>query len=244
MINLNPYNSNQFKKEFNSSKIVKNLKKDLYTKIVYEDVFKKRYNETITGRYQAYQRIVYMASFYYIKYLQEINPKFIYDIGCGANIFKQFIPNIRGIGGPNIRGEDEQIYADEIGYVNDEYIALNKNRFESAFTINALHFTNFRSLQKTIQGFITMIKPGGRGYIALNIARLDDYSGPEEMMELFNIKSRSNDYNYTAQERIVIDTYIRNIIDKLTNIKPLVFELIETNDEYIDGNIRLVFEKV
>lgn len=242
--NINPYDAEKFKEEFTGSSVHDKLRRMPYTDIVWEDEFKPYHNQTVTGRHFAFRRVMYMASFYYIRFLQEVKPAITYDIGCGANIFAQFFP-VHGISGPNRYDDDEMIYGDERGEVNDEYVERCTNRFPSAFSINALHFTNFKNLQHTMEGFIKMIRPGGRGYLALNIARLDDYTGPEEMLELFGIifTGKSRDYAYSEYERSKIDSYIREAVSNLKGIDILAFEIVPTHDEYIDGNIRLVFEK-
>ncbi len=241
--NINPYDADLFKNQFESNDFVQKMYKEPFTDVVWEDTFKQRHKETLTGRHHAYRRVMYMASFYYLEFLQYTRPAKIYDIGCGANLFSLFYPNIVGISGPNIRGDDETPFGDELGTFDSEYVKANASRFESAFSINALHFTNFESLQKVMQDFIALIKPGGRGYLALNIARLDDHSGSQEMLELFNAYSGEPDYKYRTVDRKAIYRYIRDAVSQLHSINILSFEIVATADEYIDGNIRLVFEK-
>ena len=160
--------------------------------------------------------------FYYINFLLEKNPRAIYDLGCGWNIFKKYIPEVIGVG-----AETEKEFADLHDFVDDEYVSGHIDYFESVFSINALHFCPLSKFSKIIQDFHSMIKPGGRGFLALIFQRMIDRD------PVFQNVSHNN-----------IETYCRNELTKLTNIKFLVVDIrIDPIEEPMDGNIRLVMEK-
>lgn len=177
-----------------------------------------------------------MVPFFYLKELLDENPKQIYDLGCGWNIFKKYIPNIVGVS-PKRRSKNPKHFgaqldsrADEHGFIDERYIAAHQNFFESVFSINALHFRigGLIELGKIVTDFASMIKPGGRGFLALNLARLIDFTYNEEF-----IKSLNNDY----------DGYVRKVLSGL-NLNYIIVDVNFNNmDSWMDGNIRIVFKK-
>jgi hypothetical protein len=113
-----------------------------------------------------------IVTFYYLQFLQEKNPKNIYDIGCGWNIWSKYIPNIIGI-------DNISHYAHVLEDYNLDYINKNYKKIESAFSINMSSSMpkhsvvdkdipiTFANLAEYIEQFSSIIKPGGRGYVAL-----------------------------------------------------------------------------
>jgi hypothetical protein len=167
------------------------------------------------------------ASFYYLKFLTDIDPDILYDIGCGMNFFKDIIPNIVGIDGVG--------NFDICDIFDKDFVAGHENFCQAAFTIDALHFCSILKFCDRVQDFSRLIKPKGRGYIAMNAARMLESTDNNTKQLLFGSISPEN--------KIVAD-YFNTEIKKL-NLEFLVIEnLIEQKfDEYIDGNIRLIFQK-
>jgi len=176
-----------------------------------------------------------MVPFYYLKELFGKNPNQIYDLGCGWNIFKKYIPNIIGVS-PKRKSKRPEHFAcaidhmaDVHGFVDKYYIATHQKFFESVFSINALHFRlgGLADFEKIVTDFASMIKPGGRGFLALNLARLIDFTSDDFL------KSLDNNY----------DHYVRTILQKI-NLNYIILDIdFENMDCYMDGNIRIVFEK-
>jgi hypothetical protein len=79
-----------------------------------------------------------MASFYYLEPLLESNPQSIVDVGCGFNFFKLLIPNLIGL--------DATDQADIDRYFDQEWADANLEKFDAAFSINALHFHPLENL--------------------------------------------------------------------------------------------------
>jgi hypothetical protein len=171
--------------------------------------------------------------FYYLEYLLETNPKQIYDLGCGWNIFKKYITNIIGVGEEDPTASN--YYGDEHGRVDQNYIDSHQDYFESVFSINALHFIPLLSMRKRVIDFISMIAPGGRGFITLNLLRMIDRSSDEFLIDTFGTLRPTNQQ---------FDTYVRNALSDLP-CKCLVFDVDVLNslNDVMEGNIRLVFEK-
>jgi hypothetical protein len=176
-----------------------------------------------------------MVPFYYLKELLEKNPSDIYDLGCGWNIFKKYIPNIIGVS-PKRKSKRPEHFAGTIdnmadvhGFIDKYYIATHQKFFESVFSINALHFRigGLAEFEKIVTDFASMIKPGGRGFLALNLARLITFT-PDDFL-----KSLNGEY----------DHYVRTILQKI-NLNYIILDVdFENMDCYMDGNIKIVFEK-
>jgi len=171
-----------------------------------------------------FRNLTYFSAipFYYLEWLQEINPDKIYDLGCGWNIFKKYYPNIIGVGPEDL---EEGYYADIYDIVDDDYILGHQEYFECVFSINAFHFVPLSDIRKRALDFSSMIKPGGRGWFTCNA----------DVMIKRDQKFKNADLNN-------IENFCK---EQLSNIPSLVCLDIDLNivDEYMDGNIQLQFSK-
>lgn len=165
--NINPYNEKTFKSYFEQTELCHSLKQD-FDDLYYFDRDIHPWNDR-TPRQHLGTRKFSVVPFYYLKYLTDRNPKVMYDIGCGWNIFKKYIPNIIGIDN-NIHSLE--YHADQYGEVDDKYIQQHQNFFESAFAINSLHFHPLSDLRKIVLDFISMLAPDGCGFLAINLKRM------------------------------------------------------------------------
>lgn len=228
MQNINPYPKDIFQQEFVETEIYQNLVQDFdiisfdknlcdlypYTSTPREAIGSKKLTTTFSA-----------VSFYYLGYLLDNSPTQIHDLGCGWNIFKKYIPNIIGVGAED--PTSQSFFADIHDFVDDKYVAGHKDTFESVFSICALHFHPASKFSKIVSDFYSMIKPGGRGFLSLNSARLIDFD------HLF--------FKSTAEQ---IDCFYRDKLSLLTEINFLVVDIdLNTLDDFVDGNIRLVMEK-
>lgn len=161
--------------------------------------------------------------FYYIEWLQEINPEKICDLGCGWNIFKKYYPNIIGVGAEN--PESPSFNADIHDYVDDDYVLGHQEYFESIFSICALHFIPLSDIRKRVLDFASMIKPGGRGWLSLNVM---------VMVE--------KDPEFKDKDTLFIEKYCKEQLSDLPNLVSLDIDLTYL-DEYMDGNIQILFNK-
>jgi len=224
MNNLNEYDQVRFQAEFQNSTLYQQILSDF--DIVLWD---KNVGEvpSLTPRQLRGERIFTLAPFYYLNKLVETNPKEIHDIGCGWNIFKKYITNIIGV---DFRAK----YADKQAFVNEYYVTTHKECFESAFSICSLHYGSLVNLEKSINDFVSMIKTNGRGFLSLNLARMIEKTSSEENINLFGTTIPTNEQ---------YDQYIRSVVGKIPCEYLIVDIDISTKDEYLNGNIRLVFEK-
>ena len=171
-----------------------------------------------------------MVPFFYLKPLLEKNPKIIHDLGAGWNIFKKYIPNIVGISPTHA----EDNYSDIHDIVDATFVCGHQNYFESVFSINALHFRPLTDLKAVIQEFASMVAPGGRGFLALNIMRMIERTPIESTKEVLGtIDPTNKEYS----------EYTRKVLSDI-NLNYLIIDIdLTVMDEYMDGNIRIVFEK-
>jgi hypothetical protein len=220
--NINPYNPEQFKKIFESTDIYRSVIED-YDNLWWEQQVKFFDRLTPRQSVSTLTRGFSMIPFYYLQPLLEKNPTLIYDLGCGANMFKKYITNIVGVD----RNGDQICYPDIEDQVDSKYIDAHQNYFESVFSINALHFRPLSNLRLIYEEFISMVKPGGRGFLSVNMQR---------MLEREQVSSMQKNQN-------ILDQYVRKQLDNL----PCTYLIFDVNlnplDEWLDGNIRLVFER-
>lgn len=225
MNDINPYQEDEFRKKF--------IQTDLYS------ILEKDFDEIIWSRYEIFDygggtprqnlgdKTLWKARFsvvpfYYLEFLTKQNPKNIYDLGCGWNIFKKYIPSIIGMGEED--PDSKWFFGDIHGRVDDNFITEHQNYFDSVFSICALHFTPMSNIRQRVLEFASMIKPSGRGWISLNAKR---------MLEL--------DSTMFAQNNI--ELWVRSELSNLPfNILQFDIDLKKVNSP-LDGNINLVLEK-
>jgi len=223
--NINAYDPDKFKNKFVETEIYQKLISD-YENVCFENNF--HLYKFVTPRQifaQGYASYFSAVPFYYLDFLLGKNPQVIYDLGCGWNIFKKYIPNIVGVGAED--PESPTFYADIHDYVDDDYIKGHQNYFESVFSINALHFIPLSDLKNRVLDFYSMLKPNGVGWLALNLQRMIER----------DIK------NFDNKDQTFIDTYIRDTLSNI-GIDYIVFDVdLTIQDEQMNGNIRLVMQK-
>jgi hypothetical protein len=233
MKNFNDYDPDKFKLTFQNTELYTNVVKNADI-VFWGKSFSSRDSFTIfstdTPREKFSKKVITISSFYYLQFLTEVSPSNIYDIGCGMNYFKNYIPSIIGI---DAEIKDGKIVGDVYGRFNDNFVL--KNKFDSAFSINALHFIPLPDLRQRILDFVSIINTGGRGFLALNSQRLLDNTSADELALVFP--------NGITTESL--DSYIRSQFDNIEDIKFLCVDIdLSVPDEWMDGNIRVVFEKI
>jgi len=248
---INSYNSKDFKLKFESTSLYKKIYDD-HDLISYDDnlnIFDLKQqilsnypvisiNNTkiyLTPRRCLSFSIFDAVSLYYLEYLTDLNPSKIYDVGCGSNSFKKYIPNIVGIDVPDSKNKLIKNTADyyDNSLIDNSFYVNNFEKFNSAFSICSLHYFSLQNIRERVIQFSSLISKGGRGYIALNISiMLESYSGVEKFLK-------------PSQTQInEIDKFVRK---KLYNL-PFKIEVFESTikkeyDNYLNGNVRIVFTK-
>ena len=222
---VKPYNQEEFKKQFTKSPLHARILTDfdeLYWNYHCDD-FDYGTPRQHWGDKNLQKTRFSVGIFYYLNFLTEKNPKNIYDLGCGWNIFKKYIPSIIGVGSEPMDRED--FFGDINDYVDDDYIKGHQNYFESVFSICALHYVPMSDIRKRVLDFASMIKSSGRGFITFNAQRMLD---------------RDTKIKISQHE---LESWIRQQLSNLP-VTVLQFDMDLTKiNNGMDGNIRLIFEK-
>jgi len=228
MRNLNEYDEVKFEEEFANSNVANQIKKDFDILVWDKHLPRHIY---ATERQFIGSRICTMTSFYYITKLLEKNPEVIYDFGCGWNLFKRYIPNIHGIS-PENPEDPHSYYADQYDIFDEDYANNHQGQFESAMAICSLSYRPLTEITHTVESFMSIIKPGGRGYIALDIAPMLTREDPGVLDDVFGT---------TTPIFHEVEDYIREKLGKLP-CEYLVFDFDADVTDAYDGNLRIVFE--
>ena len=215
--NLNAYDSVQFQTHFPNTELGKRVLAE-YDHVFWDYSNIKTIEDKFWTRTRFETRMLSVVSYYYLEYLLKHNPEHIYDVGCANNIFKKYIPNIIGI-------DPTYEEADINDFVDDEYVAGHQNYFESMFAINSIHFFPLKDIREKINRIVTMIKPGGRCFMTLNMRRMIERD-PDTVYDDLELFVRKQLYQMDFEYE-VFDV----------NLK-------ETLNEYLDGNVRMVCHRI
>jgi len=190
---------------------------------------KEDINYNKTPRWFLENRIGFLQPYYYIEQLLKEDPKNIADIGCGSNEFKRFFPNIIGYDPIWPEADFKELF-------DEKFVQKHFQEFDAAFSICALHFIPLDYFAQRVSEFASVIKPGGRGYLALNLARMvedtPDKKSTDYLLDLFGTENPSTEqcYNYITKE---LDTIALDMLECDVDFK--------VYDAYHNGNIRLLF---
>jgi hypothetical protein len=235
--NINPYNEAEFQESFSKTVIYKKLAEDgdyISWKKNYQD-----YESSIeyTPRWIVSSRVFSLASFYYLNFITQRANETIYDIGCGHNWFKKYLTDSDIIGIDHRPDSKRLFFGDREEVFDGNWLKNNSNRFNYAYSINALHFVPISTMKERVLDFINTIKVGGAGYITLNADCLLHAESVDKLVELFGRGDPSPD---------VVEKYVR---ENLSDLKNYVNELLCVDidlthlNEWMDGNIRIAFRK-
>ena len=190
---------------------------------------KEDINYNKTPRWFLENRIGFLQPYYYIEQLLKEDPKNIADIGCGSNEFKRFFPNIIGYDPIWPEADFKELF-------DEKFVQKHFQEFDAAFSICALHFIPLDYFAQRVSEFASVIKPSGRGYLALNLARMvedtPDKKSTDYLLDLFGTENPSTEqcYNYITKE---LDTIALDMLECDVDFK--------VYDAYHNGNIRLLF---
>lgn len=176
-----------------------------------------------------------MIPLWYLNFLGSDSPEKIVDIGCGANLFKLLIKKIYNIDCHGIDPTVGNQAADEFDFFDSEFSQGHTGAYQSAFSINALHFVPLNQLSTRVNEFYNVIAKGGRGFLALNSARMLERTDPEWLL---------NTFGKSDPDPLQVQEYVYNQLSTL-DIDFMVVDLLITEhpDQGMDGNIRMVFKK-
>lgn len=229
---MNTYNSDWFEEES------KRLKYDL--------ALQELFGEDVVLTYD-YQRLYYtprqiaitkkfsMTPLWYLQFLVDASPNRIVDIGCGGNIFKPVIKKLYNINCYGIDPTPGNQAADEFDFFDSDFSQGHTEAYESAFSINSLHFVPLFQFSTRVNEFHNIVSKGGRGFLALNSARMVEHTTPQWLLDTFG---KVNPYPWQVQKYVLEQLSILDIDFVVTDLL-----ITECPDESMDGNIRMVFKK-
>jgi hypothetical protein len=221
--NLNAYNQEFFEHSFKQTATY-DLLKQKYCHVIFDKFFEnridnRRLRSTPRQIYAYPESMISAVPWYYLDYLD--SSQTMVDLGCGMNFFKPFFANLWGIGAED---QPDQFFGDKHDFVDDDFYRGHVAAFDSVFSINALHFNPIENIRHIATKFSAMLKPGGRGFLALNAKRMLEKSGLEKV----NVDE--------------LESWLRIQFEDFPT-KILVFDVdLSVLDAYMDGNVRIVFE--
>jgi hypothetical protein len=256
-LQINPYDINSFKRDPYTKEVAKHIYKafgpvNLDFLPWFSEDFAERPNHRPYSYIPDYRteldirenylvsptnRLFNISIFYYIKFLLQLNPDKIMDIGCSTNIFKKVYPKIYGISdnSKHLIADDVHPGADEIIAFDHEFSKKYENQFQCAMAINSVHFVPITYFEQQVINFLNTIKPGGRGFLTFNIIKSIEKTSDIKLIELFQT-------TFPSQKQIAfyIDQKIRNMPFNFLVIENLIEQV---KNDPINGTVRLVIEK-
>lgn len=276
MENINPYNKIEFQKIFTNTEIYKKLEQNFGSQNLVWDKFvlpaiinsAPRVN---AGTPRASVPTIFSASvFYYLLPLLEIDYDLIYDLGCGGNMFKPYIPQLIGIGAewsdyhrvkdpswPNIKNRRE--FDDLPERIKYECIHVHKisiddnichgdisNSFNDIFVLaHQEYFQSIFSICALHFYPLHLLKK-----IVLDFASIIKVGGRgflslnlQRMIERESEQFLLETFLTTHPSTSQYEQYVRKELSS-TNLKFLILDIdLTLIDEGLDGNVRLVFER-
>jgi hypothetical protein len=252
---INPYDQNKFKSSFKNNPIYQKLYNDheilifsdltntLFT--LYDQIKSGENPIQLTPRKYLSFSVVSVVPFYYLQYLIKLNSGKIYDIGCGWNDFKKYVPNIIGIECNESKNKFNSIKntIDLYDNLDDCFYEKNFEKFESAFAICSIHFHPFSDIRNRVLQFSSLISKGGMGFIALNVARMLEHE--EKKYSNSNFKFLlDHEYQKSPINLEIIELFVRKeLYDLPLNIEVFECSISKCFDSFLNGNVRLVFSK-
>ena len=134
---------------------------------------------------------------------------YVWDIGCGFNIFKEYYPHL------DIEGVDKTWEADIKEHL--EQSKMEVFDVEHAFAINSLHFGDIEQVSNRVAYVMDCLPKHGQFFITLNNflseEEFAEYGNPEFWMQfgqIVNLTFKSKEWN--DKEYHVMGDYVRHFL--------------------------------
>lgn len=211
------------------------------TIIVYKDIETNRMIDYFVNKYFT------ADSLYYIEKIKDNNPSRIVHLSCGSNHFKKIYGDlIFGVDASNPE-------ADEINIWDTKFLIENYQKFDSIISISNLT-PPINKLESTIADFISLLSPGGMGYLSFSNQKLINFTPSIELQgiqseeeKLPNLSSTYESIIPSDVDKIPLKSYIDNIVSKFDSN---IIEYSNLMDDasvtmpIIDGDIRILLKKI
>lgn len=177
--------------------------------------------------------------YYYIKYLLDINPPKILDIGCGDNIFKKSFPDlIIGMdSGENYINNNKLDHIDLIAKFDQKFVEENAGSYQAIMSINGIHFAPIDTISQRLCWVKQLLKKSGRAFVSFNIETWLMFTNRQKIENLFGKVPQWDDVLAYVNQQIVSAGLNFLVVDwPILHTSPHS----TIRDDY-NGNIRLVF---
>ena len=121
----------------------------------------------VTPRLRALTAWATGLPFYFLDSL-EIGTGRCVDVGCGTNWFRHFYPSMWGVDPQHDQHRDEEL--------TNAWWIPNWGQWPRVFSVCAMHFCTQREAPQQIAKIRGLLAPGGRAFVALNRARIRDFT--------------------------------------------------------------------
>jgi hypothetical protein len=121
--------------------------------------------DPMTPRQQELTRRATRLPFHLLESL-EIRDLACVDIGCGHNWFRHHHPRMWGVDPDHEQHRDEEL--------TPAWWWQNRHRWPRALAINSLHFCPQQEVTGQVSLVLSLLEPGGRAFVALNRARIEE----------------------------------------------------------------------
>jgi hypothetical protein len=276
MENINPYNEIEFRKTFTNTEIYKKLEQNFNSQnlvwdkfVITSKIFKSKPKISAQTPREANPTIFSASVFYYLLPLLEIDYDLVYDLGCGGNMFKSYIPQLKGIGAewssyqnvkdpswPNISSRQDFDNLPE--WIKHECLHVHKINIDSIFYGDISDSFNDNFVLAHQEYFQSIFSICALHFYPLHLLKkiIVDFASIikvggrgflslnlqqmiERESEQFLLETFLTKHPSTSQ----YEQYVRKELSSI-NLKFLIVDIdLTCIDEYFDGNIRLVIER-
>lgn len=276
MENINSYNEIEFRKIFSNTEIYKKLEQNfgdqnlIWSKFVSTAIWSKAPRIDAETPRESRPTIFSASVFYYLLPLLEIDYDVIYDLGCGRNLFKSYIPRLIGIGAewsdyyrvkspswPNIKNRQEFdrlpehikhecLHVHKISIDDDTCYGDISDKFNDTFVLaHQEYFQSIFSINALHFHPLHLLKK-----IVLDFASIIKVGGRgflsfnlKHMIERESTQFLLQEFSTTYPSKSQYEQYIRKELLS-TNLKFLILDVdLTVLNEILDGNVKMVIER-
>lgn len=149
----------------------------------------------------------------------------IWDIGCGANVIKEYYPN------HNIYGIDKTWEADENAHLEDSDII--HCRVDDAYAINSIHFGTQDDIKRRVALVMDCMEPGGEFFFTLN-----NFIGEDKFAEMGS-PFFWKEFGTLQNIRFIEESECNN---ELQEMKEYMRPLLSANDYDVDTELETIWQ--
>jgi len=181
--------------------------------------------------------IVNAVPYYYLQWILETNPNVVLDVGCGTNPFGRLMPNIVPLDDRSCPPPHDPRALE--CHFDEDFAASHQEMCDALISVNAIHFSPIWTVTARLRSLASMVRSGGRAYVAFNAETWIASTPTLELQQYFGTyPDPDNLVEYIYQSVLDAD------LELLVSDWPVcdITENSGVRDDF-NGNIRLVIEK-